>query len=166
MYQLSVVTQLTKVVCPTGTVLGFPDKPVKRGNNLHFLQYSDNVTLTLQCRCSLYTPRWTTHNARTQSFVSSADPINCVKDGQKCNPITYISTSKAQDGFYLYQNTTFNINSTTVLICSSSSEKIAVFVDVTGMSNASLMSIKATVDIIVNAIILFAENFVCCIAYS
>ena len=117
---------------PIGTVEGLPSSAILKGD-VRILSYDrPSVELTLVCKCSLYTPHWVQYKMKSVRFQTSYDPVKCVRDGVDCSPISYISQSSKSSGFYLYQNVTFRIDEPTVLLCSSSSDKETVIVNVEG----------------------------------
>lgn len=92
------------------------------------------MNLTLECRCSLYTPRWQHYSMKSMDTVTTKSPIQCIKDGKDCSPITYISSKRKCQGFYLNLKKTFEITEPTMLMCSSSGKKLIVAVSVKGKS--------------------------------
>ena len=103
--------------------------------NIYFFQHNEtSLVITLECRCALYTPQWILHEIGSEEFIASHDPVKCVKNGEDCSPVSYISASNAMSGYYLYQTSTFNVNQTTVLMCSSTNDKTAVVVSLKGNS--------------------------------
>lgn len=115
-----------------GSVIGLPDDTQRRGN-VYFLRYNvPSVELSLQCRCTVSTPSWVQYKLQNDTFTNALPrSVECVKNGTECSPKRYIILpSQVEPGFYLYQNYTFRINEPTVLLCSSTNEKLTVVVNV------------------------------------
>ncbi len=119
----------------TGSVYGLPDT-VQDKENIYFLQHNESsLDITLQCRCTIYTPKWIQHDIGSDDFTISTYPVQCVNNGKDCSPVSYISANSAKSGYYLYQNSTFIVNQTSILMCSSTKEKITVVISLKGNNN-------------------------------
>ncbi len=117
----------------TGKIMRLPSIAYKKGDMYFIEQETDKLHLTLECRCTLYTPKWEQYTMSTRSRDNPTDPMQCLKNEKNCSPTSYISKTNQADGFYLYQVSTFEITEHTVLSCSSFREREVVIVSIKGM---------------------------------
>lgn len=112
--------------------MNLPTSAYKRGDqHINFLEYRENttVTLTLECRCSVYRPTWNHYKMATMNELPpSNDTVHCIKNGSSCQSAIISLEDKDAPNYYLYQTTTFVITEPSVLMCSSWRKKEIVIV--------------------------------------
>ena len=127
----------------TGEIHGLPQESSRKGN-IHFLEFdSPFVKLSLSCRCSIYQPLWQEYLLETQELLSPfSRNEKCMNttSGQPCqDQLTYLP--ERTPGIVLYNDETFIIKQSTMLMCYSGIVRLAVVVTVSGMFYTLLTSI-------------------------